>query len=71
MNQIKASISELETAGEDQIDDISSLVIFFFKISIIVCTPSKQHITLTTDYVSLISFNTPCRRKLPKSTDRR
>lgn len=30
VNQVKATITELETAGEEQIDDISSLVIIQF-----------------------------------------
>lgn len=30
VNQIKATVTELETAGEEQIDDITSLVIIYF-----------------------------------------
>lgn len=30
VNQIKAAINELETAGEEQVNDIRSLVIFIF-----------------------------------------
>lgn len=46
MNETKATITELETAGEEQIDDISSLVNLLFSFFFIQCFTTGTNPTI-------------------------
>lgn len=53
VNQVKASITELESAGEEHIDDLKTLVIIFVSF---VSTPFRTDINLTTCTSNVLTF---------------